>query len=107
MGGQGLTAVEQAYLDQARRMQALSFVAHIPLLCFGIALPVVIPEAETLGGSRPAATGADRALPVSWPRRADTNGTPCGPVLMPGSTQPAPRNSPVGPGMVEVGKEHS
>jgi hypothetical protein len=37
MGGLGLTAVEQAYLDQARQMQAPSFVVHIPLVCFGIA----------------------------------------------------------------------
>jgi cytochrome d ubiquinol oxidase subunit I len=42
MGGLGLTAVEQAYLDQARQMQALSFVVHIPLVCFGMAFPAMI-----------------------------------------------------------------
>ena len=42
MGGLGLTAVDQAYLDQARQMQALSFVVHIPLVCFGMAFPLMI-----------------------------------------------------------------
>jgi len=32
-----MTPVHQAYLLQARQMQALSFSVHIPLVCFGIA----------------------------------------------------------------------
>ena len=38
----GLTAVQQSYLLQARQMQALSFMVHIPLVCFGIAFPAMI-----------------------------------------------------------------
>jgi cytochrome d ubiquinol oxidase subunit I len=38
----GLTAVQQDYLLQARQMQALSFMVHIPLVCFGIAFPAMI-----------------------------------------------------------------
>ena len=38
----GLTAVQQSYLLQARQMQALSFMVHIPLVCFGIAFPTLI-----------------------------------------------------------------
>src|SRR6202789_3364131 len=34
--------VHQAFLLQARQMQALSFSVHIPLVCFGIALPAII-----------------------------------------------------------------
>jgi cytochrome d ubiquinol oxidase subunit I len=37
-----LSPVRQAYLLQARQMQALSFSVHIPLVCFGIALPAII-----------------------------------------------------------------
>jgi cytochrome d ubiquinol oxidase subunit I len=37
-----MTPVHQAYLLQARQMQALSFAVHIPLVCFGIAFPVMI-----------------------------------------------------------------
>src|SRR5271154_6120089 len=37
-----LAPVHQAYLLQARQMQALSFSVHIPLVCFGIALPAII-----------------------------------------------------------------
>jgi cytochrome d ubiquinol oxidase subunit I len=37
-----LQAVEQAYLLQARQMQALSFIVHIPLVCFGIAFPPLL-----------------------------------------------------------------
>jgi len=33
---------EQAYLSEARQMQALSFVAHIPLVCFAIAFPALV-----------------------------------------------------------------
>src|ERR1700761_1612651 len=37
----------QAYLLQARQMQALSFAVHIPLVCFGISFPVMVLFAET------------------------------------------------------------
>jgi cytochrome d ubiquinol oxidase subunit I len=40
------TAVDQAYLDQARQMQALSFIVHIPLVCFGIAFPPLLAFVE-------------------------------------------------------------
>jgi hypothetical protein len=38
-----LAPVEQEHLDQARQMQALSFAVHVPLVCFGIAFPSMIP----------------------------------------------------------------
>ena len=38
--------VNQHYLLQARQMQALSFAVHIPLVCFGIAFPVLLLFAE-------------------------------------------------------------
>jgi cytochrome d ubiquinol oxidase subunit I len=38
----GLAAVQQSYLLQARQMQALSFMVHIPLVCFGIAFPAMV-----------------------------------------------------------------
>src|SRR6204780_1559970 len=41
-----MTPVHQAYLLQARQMQALSFSVHIPLVCFGIAFPAMILFAE-------------------------------------------------------------
>src|SRR5919206_4598747 len=41
-------AADQAYLSQARQMQALSFAAHIPLVCFGIAFPAFVVFAEAL-----------------------------------------------------------
>ena len=34
--------VDQEYLLQARQMQALSFMIHIPLVCFGIAFPAMV-----------------------------------------------------------------
>jgi cytochrome d ubiquinol oxidase subunit I len=34
--------VEQEYLLQARQMQAMSFIFHIPLVCFGIAFPAMV-----------------------------------------------------------------
>jgi cytochrome d ubiquinol oxidase subunit I len=43
------TAAEtQHYLLEARQMQALSFAVHIPLVCFGIAFPVMVLLAEWL-----------------------------------------------------------
>ena len=37
-----LATVDQHYLLAARQMQALSFSVHIPLVCFGIAFPVLV-----------------------------------------------------------------
>ena len=39
---------DQHYLFQARQMQALSFAAHIPLVCFGIAFPAFVVFVEWL-----------------------------------------------------------
>jgi cytochrome bd ubiquinol oxidase subunit I len=41
-------AAHQAYLLQARQMQALSFSVHIPLVCFGIAFPAMVLFVEWL-----------------------------------------------------------
>jgi cytochrome d ubiquinol oxidase subunit I len=41
--------VDQHYLLEARQMQALSFAVHIPLVCFGIAFPVMVLFVEWLG----------------------------------------------------------
>jgi cytochrome d ubiquinol oxidase subunit I len=38
--------VTQHYLFEARQMQALSLAVHIPLVCFGIAFPVLVLYAE-------------------------------------------------------------
>jgi cytochrome d ubiquinol oxidase subunit I len=35
-------AADQEYLNEARQMQALSFAAHIPLVCFGVAFPAMV-----------------------------------------------------------------
>jgi cytochrome d ubiquinol oxidase subunit I len=43
-----LGPVEQEHLLQAREMQALSFAAHIPLVCFGIAFPSLVLFVEWL-----------------------------------------------------------
>ncbi len=43
-----MTAAHQAYLLQARQMQALSFSVHIPLVCFGIAFPAIVLFVEWL-----------------------------------------------------------
>src|SRR3989440_8098863 len=40
---------DQDYLFQARQMQALSFAAHIPLVCFGIAFPALVLFVEWMG----------------------------------------------------------
>jgi cytochrome bd ubiquinol oxidase subunit I len=40
--------VDQAYLLEARQMQALSFAVHIPLVCFGIAFPTLVLVVEWL-----------------------------------------------------------
>jgi cytochrome d ubiquinol oxidase subunit I len=44
-----LAPVHQGYLLEARQMQALSFAAHIPLVCFGIAFPAMVLFVEWLG----------------------------------------------------------
>jgi cytochrome d ubiquinol oxidase subunit I len=46
---QALGPVEQDHLLAARQMQALSFAAHIPLVCFGIAFPAMVLIMEWLG----------------------------------------------------------
>jgi cytochrome bd ubiquinol oxidase subunit I len=46
---QALGPVDQDYLLQARRMQALSFAVHIPLVCFGVAFPALVLGMEWLG----------------------------------------------------------
>ena len=43
-----LAPAHQAYLLQARQMQALSFAVHIPLVCFGIAFPAMVLFVEWL-----------------------------------------------------------
>src|SRR3954454_5133472 len=44
-----LSPVHQQYLDEARQMQALSFMAHIPLVAFGISFPAMVVFVEWLG----------------------------------------------------------
>ena len=39
-------SVDQPYLFQARQMQALSLAVHIPLVCFGMAVPALVLFAE-------------------------------------------------------------
>jgi cytochrome d ubiquinol oxidase subunit I len=46
---QALGPVEQDHLLQARQMQALSFAAHIPLVCFGVAFPAMVLIMEWFG----------------------------------------------------------
>ncbi len=38
----GVDAAKQHYLFEARQLQALSFVVHIPIVCFGIAFPGLV-----------------------------------------------------------------
>jgi cytochrome d ubiquinol oxidase subunit I len=66
MIGTALGPVSQHYLDEARQMQALSFVVHIPLVCFGIAFPAMVLFAEWLY----LRTGDDlyRTLARRWSR---------------------------------------
>ena len=66
MIGTSLAPVSQHYLDEARQMQALSFVVHIPLVCFGIAFPAMVLFAEWLY----LRTGDDlyRTLARRWTR---------------------------------------
>jgi cytochrome d ubiquinol oxidase subunit I len=46
--GAVLAPVQQRYVNEAAQMQALSFSVHIPLVCFGIALPSMIMFVEWL-----------------------------------------------------------
>jgi cytochrome d ubiquinol oxidase subunit I len=61
-----LAPAHQAYLLQARQMQALSFAVHIPLVCFGIAFPMFVLFAE----ARYLRTGDElyRTLARRWSR---------------------------------------
>jgi cytochrome d ubiquinol oxidase subunit I len=43
-----MSVVHQQYLLEARQMQTLSFVAHIPLVCFAIAFPAMVLFVEWL-----------------------------------------------------------
>jgi len=43
-----LAPVQQQYLLEARQMQAMSFAAHIPLVCFGVAFPALVVFVEWL-----------------------------------------------------------
>jgi cytochrome bd ubiquinol oxidase subunit I len=58
--------VNQHYLFEARQLQALSLTVHIPLVCFGIAFPVLVLFAEW----RYLRTGDDlyRTLARRWSR---------------------------------------
>src|SRR5436309_12352696 len=47
-GAFSLSPVHQQYLTEARQMQTLSFAVHIPLVCFGIALPAMVIFVEWL-----------------------------------------------------------
>src|SRR3954447_6567887 len=49
---QALGPVQQSHLLEARQMQALSFAVHIPLVCFGVALPAIVLFVEWLGRRR-------------------------------------------------------
>jgi cytochrome d ubiquinol oxidase subunit I len=48
VGAGAFAPVDQEYLFQARQMQALSFAAHIPLVCFGVAFPALVLFVEWL-----------------------------------------------------------
>src|SRR5918911_1835545 len=48
LGAFSLSPVHQHYLLEARQMQALSFMVHIPLVCFGIAFPAMVLFVEWL-----------------------------------------------------------
>jgi cytochrome d ubiquinol oxidase subunit I len=49
---QAFGPADQAYLLEARQMQALSFAVHIPLVCFGVAFPALVLGMEWLGRRR-------------------------------------------------------
>jgi hypothetical protein len=67
-----LAPAHQAYLLQARQMQALSFAVHIPLVCFGITLPALVQFAEWCylrSGEEVYRTIARRSGSTRWVRR--------------------------------------
>jgi cytochrome d ubiquinol oxidase subunit I len=66
LAGSVLPPVVQSYLTQARQMQALSFTVHIPLVCFGVAFPMLVLIVE----ARYLRTGDDvyRTLARRWTR---------------------------------------
>jgi len=47
--GNQFPTVDQGYLLEARQMQAMSFIMHVPLVCFGIAFPSLVVFMEWLG----------------------------------------------------------
>jgi cytochrome d ubiquinol oxidase subunit I len=49
---QALGPAQQDYLLEARQMQALSFAVHIPLVCFGVAFPIMVLFTEWFGRRR-------------------------------------------------------
>ncbi len=59
-----LGPVDQEHLFWARELQAMSFIFHIPLVCFGVAFPAMVLFVEALG----LRTGDDtyRALAKRW-----------------------------------------
>jgi cytochrome d ubiquinol oxidase subunit I len=65
-GTSGLTTVQQSYLLQARQMQALSFMVHIPLVCFGIAFPAMVVYLEWL--HHRTGRSVYRQLAMRWSR---------------------------------------
>jgi cytochrome bd ubiquinol oxidase subunit I len=66
IGASSLAPVQQDYLLEARQMQALSFAAHIPLVCFAISFPAIVLFVEWLY----LRTGDDlyRTLAKRWSR---------------------------------------
>ncbi|MDT7748850.1 MAG: cytochrome bd ubiquinol oxidase subunit [Pseudonocardiales bacterium] len=64
--GVPLSSLDQDHLDLARQMQTLSFVMHIPLVCFAIAFPAMVLFVEWLW----LRTGDElyRALARRWSR---------------------------------------
>ena len=48
-----LGPVDQDYLLQARQIQAPSFAVHIPLVCFGVALPALVLGWSCSAGAAP------------------------------------------------------
>jgi cytochrome d ubiquinol oxidase subunit I len=66
LAGSVLPPVVQSYLTQARQMQALSFTVHIPLVCFGVAFPMLVLIVE----ARYLRTGDElyRTLARRWTR---------------------------------------
>ena len=61
-----LAPVQQHYLSEARQMQAMSFAAHIPLVCFGVAFPALVVFVEWL--SMRSGDPLHRTLARRWTR---------------------------------------